>query len=80
MIDGIRRYIAFVSHGSSGPETNWSVPIISRTTDTLSCLKTDNQNLITMNTEKIQKYINGNSLFRTTIVLLGTSRTYEYDR
>ena len=26
MIDGIRRYIAFVSHGSSGPETNWSVP------------------------------------------------------
>ena len=55
MIDGIRRYITFVSHGSSGPETNWSVPIISRTTDTLSCLKTDNQNLITMNTEKNPK-------------------------
>ena len=68
MIDGVRRYIAFVSHALSGPEINWAVPhkemygivytlgkLDYLLRDRTFILKTDHKNLITMNTEKNPK-------------------------
>jgi hypothetical protein len=68
MIDGVRKYIAFVSHALSGPEINWSVPhkemygivytlkkLDYLLRDRQFILKTDHKNLITMNTEKNPK-------------------------
>ena len=85
MIDGVRRYIAFVSHALSGPEINWSVPhkemygivytlkkLDYLLRDRQFILKTDHKNLITMNTEKNPK------VFRWKLAIQDFDCTIEY--